>query len=364
MVRKCLMDFLIKTIFFLFIFFTFINAEDSVKQKLVHLSYSSTPSEVLKNQVFGISVNALLALEEHFETKTTFENGKNIQLLNKESVWGIKDTNRLSNTFYFKATQESAKLPDIKISLKLKNGTVEEDTLSGETLKVSSINEKIPNFSKLLANKVDIKKYKINKYDDEYNIIVIELETFYGNLEDFKLDNQIKQGIESINYTMPYSRAFYYAIIPNGLQSFEFVYYNLIEKKFFTTSLPIVVDEDKVSTQSELNPKSNDLTFYKIALSVSLALFFIALYVIKRKFIYIVIILSSIGYLTYILIPEENIIVKKDANIYLLPTKNSTIFFISDKQIKVKKLTTREEYIKILLSDDKIGWVRKSDVKN
>lgn len=364
MVRKCLMGSLIKYILFLLTISTLLFAETSVKPKLVHLSYDSIPKNIYKNQIFSITINSLVALESFSEVNTSFEGGENIEILNHDAIWNIKDSNHLFNTFYFKAIEDEAKLPDIKIIIKIGEDRSEEDILKGEKLTLNSINKNVVGFSNILANKFEVKKYKVNKYDDEYNIIVLEVETLYGNLEDFNLGNYIKQGIESISYTMPYTKAFYYAVIPNGLQNFDFVYYNLLKKKFSKISLPIVVDEDRVSTQSDLNPKNNDYTIYKALIAIAIFIVLIVLYFMRKRLIYLIFALVAIGYSIYIFIPEENVIIRDGADIYLLPTKNSTIFFVTNKEIEAKKLTTRDEYIKVILPNEKIGWIRRSDVKN
>ena len=52
--------------------------------------------------------------------------------------------------------------------------------------------------------------------------------------------------------------------------------------------------------------------------------------------------------------------VKQDSFVYILPTKNSTIFFKVDKEEKVEILQRKNGFIKILGVDNGfIGWIKE-----
>ncbi|WP_454991229.1 SH3 domain-containing protein, partial [Campylobacter rectus] len=53
---------------------------------------------------------------------------------------------------------------------------------------------------------------------------------------------------------------------------------------------------------------------------------------------------------------------KQNINVKILPTQNSSVFYTSKAQQKVEILGEREDYVKILLDDGKIGWVKKDDI--
>ena len=62
------------------------------------------------------------------------------------------------------------------------------------------------------------------------------------------------------------------------------------------------------------------------------------------------------------LMPNQKGIVKKDSFIYILPTKNSTIFFKLDEKQKVEVLSKKRDFIKIMGIDNKfIGWVKEEN---
>jgi len=60
--------------------------------------------------------------------------------------------------------------------------------------------------------------------------------------------------------------------------------------------------------------------------------------------------------------PNKQGIVKKDSFVYILPTKNSTIFFKLEENQKVEVLNTKSDFIKIMGIDNKfIGWVKEEN---
>ena len=60
--------------------------------------------------------------------------------------------------------------------------------------------------------------------------------------------------------------------------------------------------------------------------------------------------------------PNSRGIVKKDSYIYILPTKNSTIFFKLENEEKVEVLNRKKDFIKIMGIDKKfIGWIKEEN---
>lgn len=358
------MDFLVKFLISILLIKIALLSEASFKPKLVHLSYEKLPEKIYKNQIFHIDFNSLIAIDKFSEITTSFSNSESVKILNPNNSWSIKDNNHIYNRFYFKALKSEIELPDMTLNIHIDSNKIESDKLDGVKLKTSRLYLNSELFSKVLAKEFKLERYKVNRYDDRFNIIVLEIETEYGNLEDFHLDSIEKQGIESIQYSMPYSKAFYFAVIPNHLNRFEFSYFNLKEMATKKFSLKIIVDKDQVSTQSDLNPIDSDYTIYKVIFATLISISTIILFIFRKRYIYIVIATLGIGYIGYILMPQETIEIKQGSNIYLLPTKNSTIFSITKDELSAKKLKVKRGYIKILLPSSKVGWIRREDVKD
>jgi hypothetical protein len=62
--------------------------------------------------------------------------------------------------------------------------------------------------------------------------------------------------------------------------------------------------------------------------------------------------------------PMSKIVLQKGVKLRILPTKNSTIFYITQEQTTADKLLVRDGYIKILLPNKKIGWIDENSAKN
>ena len=81
--------------------------------------------------------------------------------------------------------------------------------------------------------------------------------------------------------------------------------------------------------------------------------------IILDLIISIIFLIISIIYL----LPNEKAIVKKDTNVYILPTRNSTIFFKSANSQNVEILDRKNGFIKVLGIDNEfIGWIKEESL--
>jgi len=137
-------------------------------------------------------------------------------------------------------------------------------------------------------------------------------------------------------------------------------YYNSKQKTFKEITIPLILQNELVSTQTDLNPNDSSFEKYKKVAVLVLFFIFLGLYIWKRKkfLLVITVILLIISILYYM--PNETGVVKKDSYIYILPTKNSTIFFKLDSEQKVEKLQKRNGFVKVIGIDNQfIGWVKE-----
>ena len=65
-------------------------------------------------------------------------------------------------------------------------------------------------------------------------------------------------------------------------------------------------------------------------------------------------------YLIIQLLPKGNVILKKGTKVQILPTKNSTVFYIVKKETNAKILNKKGNYIKIKINN-KIGWINENN---
>ena len=339
---------------------------DKIKIKELLLKATNVPKSVVIGEIFSIEVTADTQSDLEFSFETQLDE-TNIKWLNKKNFQWVKgDENKYVGTFYLEATSIDAKT--LRVSLNLKR--------NGENYQNSNINIFLPklkelrsdeNYNHIVADNLEVKKFKTTKFDDINNIMVVEI---YGNnvdLSAFNIENKtiLKQGVDTINGDFNSQSAYYFAVFKPNKKTLDFNYYNLKKAKFESFSLPVSVEEDEVSTQIGLNPKQSEFSTYKDITIYSCVVIFILLAIWRRKFSYFFVaaVFVALGIYTYN--PFGKAVLKPDVSVTILPTKNSTIFYTSRKNESVEILDKKGDYSKILFQDGKIGWVKKDDlVKN
>ena len=339
---------------------------DKIKVKELLLKATNVPKNVVIGEIFSVEIVADTQNDFEFEFETQLDE-TNIKWLNKKNFqWVKSEDNKYVGTFYLEATSIDAKT--LKVSLDLKR--------NGENYQNSSINIFLPklkelrsdeNYNHIVADNLEVKKFKTTKFDDINNIMVVEI---YGNnvdLSAFNIENKtiLKQGVDTINGDFNSQSAYYFAVFKPNKKSLDFNYYNLKKAKFESFSLPVSVEDDDVSTQIGLNPKQSEFSAYKDVIIYSCAVIFILLAIWRRRlsYFFVAAIFIALGIYTYN--PFGKAVLRPDISVSILPTKNSTIFYTSHKNENVEILDTKGDYSKILFADGKIGWVKKDNlVKN
>ena len=339
---------------------------DKIKVKELLLKATNVPKNVVIGEIFSVEIVADTQNDFEFEFETQLDE-INIKWLNKKNFqWVKSEDNKYVGTFYLEATSIDAKT--LKVSLDLKR--------NGENYQNSSINIFLPklkelrsdeNYNHIVADNLEVKKFKTTKFDDINNIMVVEI---YGNnvdLSAFNIENKtiLKQGVDTINGDFNSQSAYYFAVFKPNKKSLDFNYYNLKKAKFESFSLPVSVEDDDVSTQIGLNPKQSEFSTYKDVTIYSCAVIFILLAIWRRRlsYFFVAAVFIALGIYTYN--PFGKAVLKPDVSVTILPTKNSTVFYTSRKNENVEILDTKDDYSKILFADGKIGWVKKENlVKN
>lgn len=343
-------------------------AEESAfsgQSKSLFLSIEEIPQKVYVGQVFPIKIKAIVANNKIDAISTSFAGAASVDVLNPQNQWERSVNNTYYNTFYFKVNSKTAVMPRLTVSLIQQQEAVESEmlalTLPSQLIQLKSD----PFFSNVIAQSLTINKYKTTTFDAKNVIVVLEIETTGANLKDFALSGIAKSGIDSFSDNGTIQKIYYYAIVPNYQKSFDFTYFELPSNKFNKITLPMVIESDEVSTQLGLNPKESIFEFYKnVAYGVLSFIFFIVL-LKRRKWYYLVISLIFLGLYFFDQNPLNNIKLKNNSSVMILPTERSTVFFTSNKILDAEKLGERENYIKVLLPDGKIGWTdRENIIKN
>ena len=341
------------------LFITLVFSVTLFANKVIYFNYDSTPQRVIKGEVFGITLKALSTVPYFDDINYSFSNYSGIKILDT-SPQREKVGKYYYDTFHMKATANYARLPDITASL-IADEVYPSTTIKGTKLNVITLNPK-HNFSHILANNFELLEYKTTSFDNTHNIVIFVAHGQNSDLHDLHFDyNVYKQGIESINDSYEDAKVTYFVVINKQLENFRFTYFNLLKNKFTTVIIPIVVDDDSVTTQSDLKPtdQSHELIKVYIASAIALLAFFIILW--RKKYIYAIFIIVPLGYIAYIIVPDKNICIQEGANIYLLPVSNGTIFEVTQTQLHLTKEGSVKDFIKVKLQNNKIGWVKNED---
>lgn len=364
---------MIRLLFFVFLVLTTLHAENfnsadtnevnvnPVMSKVLYLNYTERPKRVIKGEIFSVTIKTLATVKNFRDITYRFSNSIGLELLN-QTPSREKDAKYFHDTFYFLANKNKVKLPDITASLQSNGATnYRATTLLGDTLNVISLNPK-RDFSNIIANYFEVTDYKTTSYNDKYNIIVFVAIAKKSDIKSLKLNNTIKQGIESITESYLDSKITYYAIIEKNIQNFSFSYFNLTKNGFVQVNIPIFVDDDSVTTQSDLKPTNQSHEFIKLIVASAITLFGVIFIIWKKKYIYLIFIIVPLSYIGYIFIPSKDVCINQGSNIYLLPVYNGTIFETTQAQILLQKEGTVKEFTKVKLENDKIGWVKNEDI--
>lgn len=326
--------------------------------KVVYLKEVSTPKNIYEGMVFEASFS-MLALDEFDSITTDFESSS-VSVVNKDSKWHKVGDNEYINTFLFKALKgANVSLPKMTVTL-IKDGVpIGSDVIEAKPVDVIKIN--VDDFSSVFADSLSLEDSRVAVFNETLNIVIFMLKAKNSNLNEFVLKNYAKQGDESFKGNYVESELIYYVMIPKDDIELSFRYFNTSKNRLETITVKNIPIDEKVSTQSDLKPK-NTMLMTKIVVLGLFAFIFLLLFIIKRKKIYLFLAILAIGGILYYLLQKGTVTVKEGSSLYILPTFNSTVVYMLEKDKEANFLATREGYVKVEI-DDKIGWVKKSAIK-
>jgi len=337
-----------------------ISIESSLP-KVLYLNFKSTPHRVIKGEIFPITIKTLSTVKEFSSITYELLNSDGLKLLN-ETPFREKDSKYFYDTFYFVTTHSNANIPDFKATIRGFDDTLYRDTtLDGFKLNVVTLNPK-SNFANIVADNFELLEFKTTAYDDNHNIVVFVATAKNCDIASFRLKDAYKQGIESITESPFNSKLVYYGVIKKEIENLSFTYFNLLQNNFLGLNIPIIVDDDSVTTQTDLKPKDQSHDRVKMLLASLIALIAFLLILWRKKYIYLVFILIPLAYVLYIAIPSKEVCIKVGSKIYLLPVHNGTIFEKTNTVYYLQKEGSVEDFVKVKLKNEKIGWVKNEDI--
>ncbi|MDL0088212.1 SH3 domain-containing protein [Campylobacter gastrosuis] len=337
---------------------------DTIKKRDLILKVQNMPKNVVVGEIFKVEITANPQSELDFEFESTLDE-RNIKWVNSKFIQWVKSQNdtTYTATLYLQAKNSTTKSVNFTLNLKHNRTEYQKSSINIFLPKIKEL--KAPNnYNNIVANSLEVKKFKTTKFDDLSNIMIVEISGKNVDLASFFINDRtlIKQGVDTINGDFGSQSAYYFAVFKPNKRSLDFSYYNLQKEKFESFSLPVSVEDDEISTHVGLNPKQSDIATYKNVTIYSLAILLFVLGIFRRKISYFIAVglLVALGIYTYN--PFRKATLKQDVSVKILPTTNSTIFYISKTKEGIEILNERNEYVKILFNDGKIGWVKKDDI--
>ncbi len=329
--------------------------------KVIYLNYDKIPQRVLNGEIFSVTIKALCVVKDFVDISYKLSNEEGLKILNPVPLRD-KDSKYFYDTFHFIATSQNSRLPDFEASLIDANEKAYQTTfLEGEKLNVIALNPK-NDFSNIIANSFDILEYKTTTYDATHNIVVFVAAATNSDLSALKLNGVFKQGIESVTHSNNDYKITYYAIVGKSMSNLSFSYFNVLKNRFIFVNIPLIVSDDSVTTQSDLKPtdQSNEIIKMGVAAIVAFLAFLVVLW--RKRYIYLIFIFAPLAYILSIALPSKEVCIIEGAEIYLLPMSNGTIFEKATTQYNLQKEAEVEGWVKVQLSNEKIGWVKNEDI--
>ena len=322
------------------------------------LQFDTLPTHPYVGEIIAVPVKLTPVDIASGNIEYTLQNEEGIRIFSDTPHRSVKEDG-VYDTFYFLVQSPSVRLPDITATLSATGANSE--TLTGTSLNATPLNPP-STFAHVLADKFEIINYKTTPYNSDSNVVIFTVKALRCNIGDFTIPNAIKQGFESKLPNVGESQMTYYAIIPNSEQNLNFSFFNLKKQRFESLVIPIIVDDDTVSTQSDLSPTDSRHTELKIGAAGVVGIILFGLFYWRRHKGYLYASVVPMFYIVYALLPNQNICVKKDASIYLLPINNGTIFETTAQEEHLEAEKEVGDFTKIHLTNDKVGWVNKRDI--
>jgi hypothetical protein len=324
-------------------------------ERLIYLTIEEVPKKIYVGQIFPVTIK-ITSLEKRRPYLVELQNGHNVTVVKTHENIPPRAINRL--TYYFKAEGPSIQLPAFIV--RYEDGDREYRTES-ITLTAVRLNPS-RNFSGVLARKMELINYQASSYDEQNNILALQLMIEYGNFDDFRLPDAVKQGVDSYEGDLNATTLLYYGVYPVGVEQVEFSYFNLRKNRYEKFQVPVIVKRSSVSTQTNLDPQASEFTKFKIAATLVMIGIWLILWIRHRGWGYPILIMLAVAYLITYLVPLKNVCIKPETTVYLLPTDQSTPFMRLYDETTAKEMNHNAHYTKIQLPNNRIGWVKNEDL--
>ncbi len=328
----------------------------------LNLSSQSKDKSIYIYEPFSLNLTAKTDKVLDFDMNLTMRSN-NITWLNPKPLWSKKSAGVYETTIWLLANSSQSSIESLTLTLNRNGMFFQNKTIKPDLPLIKSIESK-ENFANFVGEDLKIEMIKSSKFNEYSNLTTIELISKNGNLTLFNIPGEFqKQGFDSLKGDFKNQNGIYFIISDNNITDINFSYYNPIYNIFNDINLTINVQDSDLSTQVPLNPKEGEFKLYK-DLSIYFAIIiFLAIFIWKKSYYSLVVAIVFIAYSLYDNKPFSDAKLKTDTKVRILPTSNSTIFAITTKEQDVKIITKKDNYTKVILQNQTIGWVENENIK-
>lgn len=319
-------------------------------------------SEVKIKEVFYADITINSNHKTNFTPQIEFEKSIDMQVLTKDIKFS-SENGVYKTRVYFQANTANAKLNSISAKLfrntqEIGNAKISLNNISINELKFNK------DYSQLVASNLKITNLKCTEYDETSTICGMDAKAENTNFNNFSLKNVKSQSITNVGKDYENAKCSIALIFPNNLKSFSFSYFDPIQNDFIEYSNNIIVESEEISTQTDLNPITKEINFYLQIGSLILAVICLVIVVVFKRFFSLIAV--ALVFIAFAFIDGgefSNAKLKAGANVRILPTNNSTIFYKNTNLKEVKVLAKKDDFVKVALDEDTSGWVKNEDIE-
>jgi hypothetical protein len=329
--------------------------------KVLYAKYLSHPTEVKSKEKFEVKLEAtiLLPQETQFSLFTDIPNVPELERMTDEIIWYKKSDGKYETTITFKTKNKEFKFPIIGLSvMDANNVTIDKTLLVLDNINFKNLSTNKEFYTNVTASTISVSNLKIKQYSNSELLCSMEIHGTGSNLGEFRIPKYSNQGRKELIKRGGEEILYYFVIIPIDTPILRFDYFNSNQQTVVTAEIPIILEEDLVSTQTGLNPNEGNFDFYKQIFFAFVATIFFMIYYYRKNKIYLFIAVIASVILINKLIPNGNTTLKKGEKVYILPTSNSTVFRVVGDDEEVEVLLSRDGFKKVLFKNENIGWVK------
>ena len=341
------------------------DLKDEIRITDLILTTSKVPQTAYVNQIYKLSLKADIQQDITVDLNLTLNKTPSLKWLNeKKYSWFQTRGGLFETTLFFEANDTQAKLNDINVIMTRNGEFFQKASKKAPNPKFMPVPAK-ENYTHIVADELKVISHKTTDFDDKTNMMTIQLSVKNGDLSSFYIQNDqiLRQNVSSINGPLENQRGFAFLIFDKNVTNVTFSYFNLQTQKFENFSLNVKIEKDDLSTQTDINPQESSFKTYKIIVIFTFVGVLIVMFLTSRNLTPLIIALVIVGAYFYFQKQTSTGFIAQNTQVKILPIKNSTIFYISKERENVKIFDEKADFVKIMLSDGKIGWVKKESIE-